>query len=194
MKTQNHSHRRGFTLVELLVVIAIIATLAAVAFSVGPKMLRKSKQATSVQNSRQIGILLASYASEHNNRLPAVQVVRSDEDPADWPKWQYWHHVAMLETNPGLTISQLMSDDWWKREDPVLLNPLWPKSQITHYWTGYAMNLRIAHNLKLSSQGKPVFPSAKQTKRYMPRLAAINEPARTPLVAASYNWAFHRKL
>jgi len=60
----------AFTLIELLVVIAIIAILAAIAFPVAKSSMLSAKSAESVSNLRQIGVMMASYATENNNRIP----------------------------------------------------------------------------------------------------------------------------
>jgi prepilin-type N-terminal cleavage/methylation domain-containing protein/prepilin-type processing-associated H-X9-DG protein len=188
MKIQNNKKVPGFTLVELLVVIAIIATLAVVGFSVAPKMLRKSKQAISVQNLRQVGSLAASYAVDSGGRLPAAQIERTNGDPPNWPRWQYWHHVLLTNGNPDLKISQLMQDSWWKKNEPVVLNPFHPKNSLWHARVGYALNLNIAKNLNPDPNAGHGWTT--KNKRYRPPIAAINDTARTPLVSASPNWGF----
>jgi prepilin-type N-terminal cleavage/methylation domain-containing protein len=60
----------AFTLIELLVVIAIIAILAAIAFPVAKSSMLSAKSAESVSNLRQIGVMVVSYATENNNRIP----------------------------------------------------------------------------------------------------------------------------
>jgi prepilin-type N-terminal cleavage/methylation domain-containing protein len=54
MKSTRVTKTLGFTLVELLVVIVIIASLAALALTVGPRMLARAKATESMQNIRQI--------------------------------------------------------------------------------------------------------------------------------------------
>jgi type II secretory pathway pseudopilin PulG len=51
-------------------VIAIIAILAAIAFPVAKSSMLSAKSAESVSNLRQIGVMVASYATENNNRIP----------------------------------------------------------------------------------------------------------------------------
>ncbi len=72
MKLSRKSSKVGFTLVELLVVIVIIAALAALSFTVGPKMLRKAKATEAMQNLRQLGPLLSAIAADNEMKLPAI--------------------------------------------------------------------------------------------------------------------------
>ncbi len=61
--------RRAFTLIELLVVIAIIAILAAILFPVFAKAREKARQSSCQSNVKQLGIALASYAQDYDERL-----------------------------------------------------------------------------------------------------------------------------
>jgi len=62
--------KRGFTLIELLVVIAIIAILAAILFPVFSRIKEQGRKSACLQNLRQIGLGLRSYADDYDGKLP----------------------------------------------------------------------------------------------------------------------------
>ena len=62
--------RRGFTLIELLVVIAIIAILAAILFPVFAKAREKARQSSCLNQVKQMGIAMLSYAQDYDECMP----------------------------------------------------------------------------------------------------------------------------
>ena len=69
---------RGFTLIELLVVIAIIALLAAILFPVFAKAREKARQASCMNNQRQIAIAIQTFTQDNGNVYPATATIWGD--------------------------------------------------------------------------------------------------------------------
>jgi prepilin-type N-terminal cleavage/methylation domain-containing protein len=63
-------HRHGFTLIELLVVVAIIAVLAAMLLPALRRAKAQAKRAVCASNLRQVGIIMAAYASDNDGQYP----------------------------------------------------------------------------------------------------------------------------
>jgi prepilin-type N-terminal cleavage/methylation domain-containing protein/prepilin-type processing-associated H-X9-DG protein len=70
----NQSGRCAFTLIELLVVIAIIAILAAILFPVFARARENARRASCQSNLKQIGLGIAQYTQDYDERFPLVSV------------------------------------------------------------------------------------------------------------------------
>lgn len=192
MKRKPHSTfpTTGFTLVELLVVIAIIGTLAALAFAMGPKMMKRGAAAKSTQNIRQIGTLIMGYTGDSAGKLPPMRGEVQDASG----KWveTHWHQALLLQAYPDVPLAS-MDDKWYESVKPFMRNPLCTKtskpSAFANWNPGYAMNRQIASNLKLNvSESWTPGENGPQTTQVP--LFAIPDPSLTPIVAPRGDWHY----
>jgi len=65
----------GFTLIEVLVVIVIVLVLAALLWPVVTSVRESGRQATCLNNQRQIAASLLIWAENHNERLPRAEAM-----------------------------------------------------------------------------------------------------------------------
>ncbi len=83
---------RAFTLIELLVVVAIIAILVSILLPALGRARQQGKQAVCLNNMRQMGIALLSYALEHNEYVPTSSCPLAEPD-IEHPEDFYWLNI-----------------------------------------------------------------------------------------------------
>jgi len=93
------SRKHGFTLIELLVVIAIIAILAAILFPVFARAREKARQATCVNNLKQLSLAMLQYVQDYDEMYPAVYSALRD----DTTHYAYFYGLA-----PYLKSTQIL--------------------------------------------------------------------------------------
>ncbi len=185
-----NTKKSGFTLVELLVVIVIVAALAALSFTVGPKMLAKGKATEAMQNMRQLGPLLATYATDHEMRLPPARAATTLPDGTTANV--QWNEACLALLFPDVDPAEFKKKTWWAKNKTFIRNPLFKETAKPRGWTplnpGYALNQMIAENLALASTG--VVPSQNELLTIAVPLASLADPSRTPLIAPCDNYFY----
>lgn len=116
LRMKSFHQKRAFTLVELLVVIAIIAVLVAASFPMVKNGLRSSRTAASINNLRQIHLLIMEYVTEKNAYPRAVYTGENGAESAPGNlagSWIYWRRAVWDLANPsaGFLDPQFYNND-----------------------------------------------------------------------------------
>ena len=85
MENRKDVKKNGFTLIELLVVIAIIAILAAMLLPALSKAREKARQATCMNNLKQLGLAIMMYTNDYGEYLPPARL----NEVVMWPNYLY---------------------------------------------------------------------------------------------------------
>lgn len=92
---------RGFTLIELLVVIAIIAILAAILFPVFARAREKARQASCLNNVKQLTLATMMYIQDYDERLPGTYIYTDPSVPTGISWMPRVHPYIMSGTSGG---------------------------------------------------------------------------------------------
>jgi prepilin-type N-terminal cleavage/methylation domain-containing protein len=184
--------KRAFTLIELLVVIAIIAVIAALLLPSLSAARSKARQATCLNNLKQINLGVHMYADDHDNVLTLVSTNHSPNVWMDYKNWMKSYVGLKGDSSPQDRLFACPADAFYYREgsaDSIVFQSL--HSQSNYNYSSYAFN---AGNLRADYPYTNHSPGIAGKK-----LTSVAHPSRTILVAESpaltpYSWHQPRKL
>jgi prepilin-type N-terminal cleavage/methylation domain-containing protein/prepilin-type processing-associated H-X9-DG protein len=120
--TSNKRERLAFTLVELLVVIGIIAVLISLLLPALSAARKQAKNTRCLNNLRQIGLCISSYASQQGGKLPATNIPTTTVDGA-WPWDMPYDIVDKLMAEGGNDMQHMFYCPF--QEDMMDRAPVW---------------------------------------------------------------------
>lgn len=122
--------KKGFTLIELLITISIIAILAALLFPVFGSVRARARQTTCVSNLKQIGLGMALYAQDSDQKFP-LGVDPVDKYTGAWMGTPYQEEAKELPLLPALLAPYITSKAVWRCPSDTGFDALDPLLGIT---------------------------------------------------------------
>ncbi len=168
--------RKGFTLIELLVVIAIIAILAAILFPVFAQAREKARQASCLNNLKQMGTGLLMYSQDYDEELPPAWI---GYPSVPFPGYARWMDVVQ----PYVKNTQIFSCPSSTAKYVPVPNGGTVSSVVSNNG-GYAMNVTYYDN---SDAAHPPTPVPDVPGEFPKSLAQLADPAGTAYVFDFFN-------
>lgn len=92
--------KKSFTLIEMLVVLAIISVLMAILLPALRKAREMATGVSCVNNLKQLGVGVSSYAGDYNDYLPSP--VRDGWSGRNWVSVMYETHCVLVKSRQGI--------------------------------------------------------------------------------------------
>lgn len=132
--TRKKRKNSGFTLIELLVVITIISLLVAILLPALAAAREAARTLQCASNSRQIGIPMQMYISDHDGYYPATQDAKVHTNTGiSYYGWKdFWYQRLMYEGYLASTLNYDYNQYVPMRYNDVLLCPNWHDKASSH--------------------------------------------------------------
>ena len=166
--------KSAFTLIELLVVIAIIAILAALLLPSLSAAKNKARQATCLNNLKQINLGVHMYADDHDNVLALVSTNTSADVWTDYKSWMKSYVGLNGPSSPQDTLFACPADTF-NYTDASAASYVAGGMHLLSVWN-YSSYLFNAGNMR-SATVPNIFPGIAGRK-----LTSIRNPSKTVLV------------
>lgn len=186
-----HRRPKGFTIIELLVVIAILLILGAAGFTVGAKMIRKSRAAVMASNMKQFGPFFTAYATDNQQQLlPCRGDITLSDGSIDSDA--LWHEIILSMMFENTDPSRFKEESFWDSQELFLRNPLFLEGEDPRGFEplnpGYGYNLMLPQNYLIQEAGSSADGDTLERTRVP--VAFLDEPTRIPIVAPADNYFY----